>query len=241
MPVEKVEQIDLTPPDAQTRELDELKDGQLAIIGTPVYAGRIPPQATGRLQRLKANGTPAVVVVLYGNREYEDALLELNNIVVEAGFKPVAAGAFIGEHSFSSKNTPIAEGRPDKEDLNKAGKFGKEIMKNLKGIEELGDISPLKIPGNFPYREWREHVKVPPATDETLCIKCATCVAVCPVAAIVINDRVMTDASVCIFCCACVKNCPAQARALDNPQVQRIAKWLSKNYSQRKEPETYFA
>jgi hypothetical protein len=49
-----------------------------------VYAGRISADAKFRLQRIKANNTQAVIVVMYGNREYEDALLELNDIVVNA-------------------------------------------------------------------------------------------------------------------------------------------------------------
>lgn len=68
--------------------------------------------------------------VMYGNREYEDALLELNNIVVEAGFQPVAGGAFIDEHSFENDSTPIAKGRPDIKDLQKATEFGRTIRKN---------------------------------------------------------------------------------------------------------------
>jgi len=39
---------------------------ELTIIGTPVYAGRVPPEAVRRLRRIKGNNTPAVVVVVYG-------------------------------------------------------------------------------------------------------------------------------------------------------------------------------
>ena len=49
----------------------------LSIIGVPVYGGRVPVEAISRLQRLKANNTPAVIVVVYGNRDYNDAILEL--------------------------------------------------------------------------------------------------------------------------------------------------------------------
>ena len=38
----------------------------------------------------------------------------------------MAAGAFIGEHSFSRKGMPIAEGRPDESDLKQATEFGKK-------------------------------------------------------------------------------------------------------------------
>lgn len=150
--VDMIEKLDLTPPEARTREFEELHD-ELAIIGAPVYGGRVPIDAVNRLQRLKGNDTPAIIVVVYGNREYEDALLELKDIAVEAGFKPVAAGAFIGEHSFANDTTLIANGRPDTDDLKKAGEFGKMIWKKLRDIQALDDMSPLHVPGNFPYRK----------------------------------------------------------------------------------------
>lgn len=45
--VDTVEQIDLTPSEARTREFEEMGD-QLAIIGAPVYDGRIPIDAVHR-------------------------------------------------------------------------------------------------------------------------------------------------------------------------------------------------
>ena len=87
-----------------------------------MYGGRLPADAVKRLSNLKGHNTPAVIVVVYGNREYEDALLELNDLAIEAGFKPVAAGAFIGEHSYSNKDSPIAHGRPDEKDIGHVAK-----------------------------------------------------------------------------------------------------------------------
>jgi flavodoxin len=78
--VDTVEHLDLTPPQAKTRECEEMNDG-LAIIGAPVYGGRIPGDVAHRLRRLKGNDTPAVVIVVYGNRAYGDALLELRDLV----------------------------------------------------------------------------------------------------------------------------------------------------------------
>jgi len=236
--VDTVHQLDLTMPETRTQEFEELHD-ELAIIGTPVYAGRVPIDAVHRLQRLKANGTPAVVIVLYGNREYEDALLELKDLAVEAGFKPVAGGAFIGEHSFANETTPIANGRPDTEDLRKAKEFGKMIRKRMRVIHALDDMPPLQVPGNFPYKERGKLSKASPITQKTLCTTCETCAKVCPTAAITVNDTVVTDPNACILCCACVKNCPTQARVMEEPRIEQIAKWLSTNYSKRKEPEIY--
>ena len=49
----------------------------------------------------------------YGNRDYEDALVELYDLALSLGLTPFAAGAFIGEHSYSTPEMPVAEGRPD--------------------------------------------------------------------------------------------------------------------------------
>lgn len=231
--------LDLTPPTAETMEL-EGHGNELAIIGAPVYGGRIPVDAVGRLRRLEAHGTPAVVVAVYGNREYEDALLELRDLAVEAGFKPVAGGAFLGEHSFSTGEKPIAHGRPDAEDIGKAREFGREIREKVEGIATSEDIQPIKVPGDFPYKDRSERSNdIAPVTKEDTCIKCGTCAGVCSKAAITVGETVETDPSLCIFCTACVKNCPSDARVWEHPWVLGATEWLYTNFSERKEPDTF--
>jgi ferredoxin len=236
--IDTIEHLDLTPPEARTREFEELHD-ELVIIGSPVYSGRVPVDAAQRLQRIKGNDTPAVIVVVYGNREYEDALLELKDLAVEAGFKPFAGGAFIGEHSFANDTTQIANGRPDTEDIKKAKELGRLIWKKLNEAQEFDEMSPLQVPGNFPYRERGKLSMISPITQETLCSKCKTCATVCPTAAITVNDTVLTDENACILCCACVKNCPTGARVMENSRIKQAAERLSTNFHQRKEPEMY--
>jgi ferredoxin len=236
--VDGVTHLDLTPPEAWTRRPEEIGE-EWAIIGAPVYGGRIPPLAAQRLRRLKGDGAPAVVVVVYGNRAYEDALLELKDLVSEAGFVPVAGGAFLGEHSFSNDVTPIAKGRPDEGDLRAAENFGRTIREKLREILSLDELSPLHVPGDYPYKEDGDPPGISPITEASLCTRCETCVSACPTAAIVLRDRIITDASVCILCCACVKSCPTGARVIEHPRVLRSATWLSKNCSERKEPDLY--
>ena len=93
------------------------------------------------MRRVKGDGTPAVLVVVYGNREFEDALIELRDLMVEQGFRPVAGAAFIGEHSFSNDATPIALGRPDAEDLVKARAFGEEVRTTLDRHEKYSELT----------------------------------------------------------------------------------------------------
>ena len=236
--VGKVEHVDLTPPDARTGSPAAMHDG-LAIIGAPVYIGRVSPDAASRLRRIRGGGAPAVIVVVYGNRAYEDALLELRDLALEAGFKPVAAAAFIGEHSFSSSATPIAAGRPDADDLRKARQFGKAVRHKMRNIQALDDMSPLRVPGGFPYKERRTLSEVSPVTLEAACVKCGLCVSACPTAAIALKDTVVTCLSACIKCCACVKTCSTGARMMEDAYIRQVAEQLSTNCRERKEPETY--
>ena len=88
----------------------------LVILGAPVYAGRLPQLEGGIFERLRGDGTPAVFNVSYGNRAFEDALLEEQDICQAHGFHGIAAGAWIAPHTFSGR---IGAGRPDGADLEK--------------------------------------------------------------------------------------------------------------------------
>ncbi|MBW1720095.1 MAG: 4Fe-4S binding protein [Deltaproteobacteria bacterium] len=233
-----VNSIDLTPPENRSRDFEEMRD-ELAIIGTPVYGGRIPREAAHRLRQIKGNNTPAVIIVVYGNREYEDALLELRDIVTDLGFVPIAGGAFIGEHSYDSENTPIATGRPDPQDIEKAKQFGESIQEKIGKIRTLDDMPPLNVPGDFPYKKWDPPSDMAPITVEALCTLCGECATVCPTAAITVGDAVVTDPKECIYCSACVKKCPTGARVWDSPWIEQVTKRLSANCRERKEPQIY--
>ncbi|HEY6871398.1 MAG TPA: 4Fe-4S binding protein [Geobacteraceae bacterium] len=230
------EHLDLTPPEAMTQQAVEIRD-DLAIIGSPVYGGRLPAEMISRFRRTRGNGTPAVIVAVYGNRGYEDALLELRDIALAAGFTPVAAGAFVGEHSFSGNGTPIGVGRPDGKDLTKAEEFGKLVREKMGHLRALGGMPPLRVPGNFPYKELRLPGGIAPVIDETSCATCGRCVPFCPTGAI---NAAATDSGLCIRCCACIKSCPAGARTMAEPRMRRLAEQLAVNCGERKEPETYF-
>jgi ferredoxin len=234
-----VEKVDLTPPEAETRTFAEIY-AELAIIGAPVYNGRIPALAGRRLRRIKAKDAPAVVVCVYGNRDYEDALLELKDLAVELEFRPIAGGAFIGEHSFNSEDMPIAAGRPDRQDLAAAERFGELIREKLKKNPVLDDMPALWVPGDFPYKEWDLPSGISPLSSETLCNLCEICSSVCPTAAITVEETVRTDPDVCILCSACIKKCSTGARGWADPGIMLGRKWLSENCRARKEPEMYF-
>lgn len=236
--VDCIENIDLTSY-VENREEVELQKDDLAIIGVPVYGGRVPLDAIERLKQIKANGTLAVVVVVYGNRGYDDALLELKDLVSSKGFFPVAAGAFIAEHSFSNENSPIAAGRPDVADLEEAKEFGRRIVGKLKDIESFEGLVELKIAGDFPYKERKEPFSAAPVTKEEECIKCKKCITACPVGAITETEVMTTANDKCILCNACVRVCPTQARLITDPGINKISAKLSANLQMRNTPN-YF-
>lgn len=229
--------LDLTPPGVRGRTF-EVAEETIALLGAPVYGGRLPTEAVTRLQQVRGNNAPAMIVVVYGNRAYEDALRELYDLAVEAGFRPIAAAAFIGEHSYSTAAQPIASGRPDAADMEKAVAFGQHVREKL---GQFGSLPASHVPGNFPYKEMRPSGDDPPAptTITDLCTLCGDCATVCPTAAITVGDAVLTDAHACIVCCACIRACPTGARVMEDPRVLRTAMWLHKDYSVRKEPEVF--
>lgn len=212
---------------------------ELVIIGVPVYAGRVAPLAAERLLGVRGNDSPAVVVVVYGNREYEDALVELRDIAAGTSFCPVAASAFIGEHSFSSSEKPIAEGRPDSADLSAAAAFGRKIGNKIKNVTAAADLPVLAVPGNVPYKEAAGSLPFTPKVDEAQCTLCGVCIETCPSGAIVIDGRLSMDVDSCIFCCACIKNCPENAVEIGSAPIQEKRQWLHENYAARKEPDLF--
>lgn len=232
--LEKVGGIDLTLPGAENIEW-LFSSYELVLIGSPVYSGRIPEIAVRRFRNLRGDNTPVTLAVLYGNRAYEDALLELKDLSVDLGFKPIAAASFIGEHSYSNKETPIAHARPDEKDLEKAELFGQMVMENL----DNETISEVGVPGNRPYRKRSILEPKSPETNHETCIKCGICANVCPSGAITVENTVNTAFEDCILCSACVKNCPVNARTWIDHRVLAVSKWLHTNCIERKEPELF--
>jgi len=233
-----VEHINLTLPEGAEQAIPPLSD-ELVIIGSPVYGGRLPVDAIPRFKKLKASKTLAVPVVLYGNREFEDALLELKDLAIELGFNPVAGGAFVGEHSFATEDLPVANGRPDDLDVQKAMEFGGKIKDKITALPSPDAPMDLEIPGRFPYESKARAMTVAPAMREDACAVCGTCAGVCPKAAITINGGVATDIELCIRCSACIKNCPSGARFWEDSMMNTIATWLNENCGARKEPQIF--
>lgn len=215
-------------------------EDDLVLFGAPVYSGRIPLTAIEGFNNFTGNNTKTIIVTVYGNRHYDDALLELHNLVTNNGFKPLAAAAFIGEHSFSFKETPIAKNRPDEKDLELAAKFGVSVSEKLNNASNLDLSKKLALPGNFPYKERSTSEAISPVTREEACNSCGFCAELCPTEAIIMEkNEPVTNAENCIRCLACVKNCPENARIAEHNWFKMVSEKLHKNCQNRREPETF--
>lgn len=211
------------------------KSQDLFIVGAPVYAGRIPVKALEALNKFKGNNTPAIIVCVYGNRDYDDALLELRDVVEMNGFKVISAGAFIAQHSIFPQ---VGAGRPDEQDIILIKKFADEsldIIHSTNDVTSLPDVTPK---GNRPYKVPGE-LPIHPKGDKK-CNECGTCITQCPVQAIPENNPRKTDKKKCIVCSRCIVVCPQGSRHFGGILYKLAGKKFIKAYSARKEPETMF-
>lgn len=111
---------------------DELmmeSDDELTVIAAPVFGGRIPAIVAEKISKLCGDGHKAVTLVVYGNRAYEDALLELNTVVETAGFEVIASAALVAQHSMAPE---VGKGRPDEQDRAEIEEFANKVLKKIK-------------------------------------------------------------------------------------------------------------
>ncbi len=209
----------------------EISDMDVAVIAVPVYGGRLPHHVATALTKLKGNNATAVAIVVYGNRDYDDALLELTDILHNNNFRIAGAGAFIGQHSIFPK---VAKSRPDLADEQKLMQFGeecKEICSKGVGQESLPSVKgkrPYKIPKGVPLH---------PTSDENGCTKCGKCARNCPVDAIPVDKPFVTDTTLCISCGRCIMVCPNGSRRYSGATYSLAGLIFKAAFSKRKEPE----
>lgn len=203
------------------------------IVGLPVYSGRIPALTAKRLAELKGENTPAIAIVVYGNREYEDALLELKSLLTECGFIVIAAAAFVAEHSIFPV---VASGRPDEKDFEAIDLFAKHCAEKLENFSPLS-AKEIAVKGNFPYREISSLPICPSGNSK--CNGCGACVKICPTHAISSENPKETDKGRCISCTACIAACPQKSRGFHGPMYVAAKIAFSKKCKARKESETF--
>ncbi|MGI6095055.1 MAG: EFR1 family ferrodoxin [Lachnospiraceae bacterium] len=206
----------------------------VVVFGIPVYSGRVPRTAVERLTHLKGENTPVILVAAYGNRAYDDALLELKKLMEVRGFLVVAAVAAVCEHSIVPS---IAAGRPDEADVKKIKEFAQQIMKKIDALQSWKEMPKLEVKGNPQFCEYKNVPLKPKASAS--CVKCGICAENCPAGAISKENPSLTDTSLCISCMRCVRNCPKQARSVSGIMQMAAKMMLQGKCKQRKEPELF--
>lgn len=226
---EEIVTVDLTDSKVDFSSVVLTAD-DIAVIAVPSYGGRVPAIATERLETLQGNGAKAVLVCVYGNRAYEDTLVELQDSAKKAGFQMISAVAAIAEHSIVRQ---YAAGRPDETDREQLHTFAEKIREKL----AAGNMTEPEIPGNRPYKKSGGGGMVPKATKD--CTGCGQCAEVCPVQAIHREHPQEADAKKCISCMRCISVCPKLARKVNPVILSTVSLALKKVCSVRKECELY--
>lgn len=237
--------FDFTAPAAREEE-QEFDGATLVVVGVPVYAGRVPNVLLPYLKgKLRGSGALAVPVVLFGNRNFDDGLIELRNILEEDGLRTVAAAGFVGEHSFSRT---LGAGRPDGADLALAEDFARKAAERVVSLTAIPE-APVEVRGETPLRPYytpRDRqgnpvniLKVKPKTDMEKCNQCGLCARLCPMGSISFEDASKIE-GICIKCCACVKKCPVGAKYYDDAGYLYHQHELEEGFTRRAEPELFF-
>lgn len=225
----EVTSIDLTDCKQQFPTI-QLTQEDVAIIAVPSYGGRVPAVATQRLALLSGHGARAILVCVYGNRAYEDTLVELEDVAKQAGFRVIAAVAAVAEHSIARQ---FAAGRPDAQDAKQLSAFARQIQAKL----SAGDATEPAIPGNRPYKKAAGAGMVPKPTKE--CTQCGICAAECPVQAIDKENPKKVNEKLCFSCMRCVSVCPHSARKVNPFMLSAVGLALKKVCSVRKDCELF--
>lgn len=223
--------IDLSDP-KEDFSVFKLNKDDMAVIAVPSFGGRVPKTAAERLAKIKAEETPAVIMCVYGNREFDDALAELTDVAESSGFKVAAAISAVAQHSIA----PVyAHGRPDARDEAQLKEFAEKITEKLNG----GESEEIKsaVPGNRPYKKYSEVNAVPKAKKG--CTECGICADNCPVEAIDKTGVKTADAKKCISCMRCVYVCPNNARSLPSVMTKAVTLALKKACKDPKENKLY--
>lgn len=195
----------------------------VAVFAVPVFAGRVPRPAAQAIAHIRGARTRAVSVAVYGNRDFDDAIIELNDLLERQGFTVCASAAFVAQHSMLPS---VAAGRPDTIDICEAEAFARRIAEKLatRDSGDSGKGDAPAVPGARPYKEAPAAGWVPDVSDD--CTLCGICAVRCPAHAIP-YDAPNTTGTACFECMRCVKVCPEGARSLPAPVAAMIAEKLA--------------
>ncbi len=227
--------------DAETHDLtvkaEKLAFGaeDVVVFGVPSFGGRVPSPTAERIAALSGEGTPAVLLAVFGNRAIDDTLLELKTLLEARGFRAVAAGAFVARHSVCAD---FGRGRPDASDKAKQAQFAADVRARLDAAVSSAALPAVSVPGNPSYRKY-DGIPIKPEVSRIRCGKCGKCADNCPVGAVTRSDPTKTDKSKCISCMRCIAVCPHYARHINPVMALAAKKSMAKFCTARQECEIY--
>lgn len=225
-----VETIDLSDASGNFGECVFQKE-DIILIALPSYGGRVPGLAAERLLKMRGNAARCILLCVYGNRAYEDTLVEMEDIAKECGFTVIAAVSAVAEHSIMHQ---FATGRPDEEDIRQLKAYAKDIHEKIKtGVVNMKS----RIPGSRPYKKAGGAGLVPKVSSD--CDKCGLCAKQCPAQAIALHNVKDADSRKCISCMRCVAICPHSARKVNGVMVSIASLAIKKACSARKKCELF--
>ena len=210
------------------REIESLtlQAEDVCLVSVPSFAGRVPQIAVERLKKIAGNGAKAVLNCVYGNREWDDTLTELQDTLESCGFVCIAAVAAVAEHSVLRQ---FAAGRPDADDAWELAEFARQITAKLNS----GVFGKLELAGNHgTYKEVGPMPFKPEANEN--CDRCGICAAGCPVGAIDKSNPRKTDKELCISCMRCQFICTKHARDLNPAFMSAMAERMAPKLGGRK-------
>jgi ferredoxin len=203
---QEIVEYNLTDPDSERTDAT-FSERDFVIFASPVFYGRIPPTALERFSKLSGDNTPAALVVAFGHRAYDDAVLELKNAIQKRGFNMLGAVALGMANSIAPKAIGIK--RPDGDDMATAREFTHKLATKLAGYKSH-QHEDVFVKGEFPYCNRMKAPLYPKRTKN--CTQCGTCAKHCPTKAIDDNFHRRTDNKRCITCMRCTYICPHGAR-----------------------------
>lgn len=229
------EYISFTKPEEREREYRFGPD-DLLVMASPVYAGRLPNKLMPEYKaKIFGDGSPALPICVFGNRNYDEALRELVLLLEGNGFRTAGAAAFAGRHAFSDQ---VGEGRPDGDDFALMRDFAAKAADKLAGEDlPLLEISREEIGPYYTPRKAdgapAKFLKAKPLTDWSKCCQCGACSRACPMGSI--DKKTMEAVGLCIKCQACVRKCTRRAKYFEDPDFLSHVAMLEQNCTARAE------